>query len=301
MNWFRSKKTVAVHDGHFHADDVFAVAILTLALKQDLKIIRTRDADKIKAADYALDIGLEYDPANNRFDHHQTGSPERENGIPYASAGLVWKEYGARICQSAEAADILDKKIIQNVDATDNGLDIYRAVFSDTQPYLFIDYIYDLNLTWAEERDGVRSRFEQAVRAVKEMLVGEVKRVRDYLESKKIIEEIYRQSPDKRIIVLTGDYNWRRILENYPEPLCVVRQIKEGGMWHVSCVPVRGEKFNNRLSFPDSWGGKNSDELVNITGVSDAVFCHKKLFMCSANSKDGAIRLAELAIKEANR
>ena len=40
--------TIAVHDGTFHTDDVFAVAILSLVFKEkQIEIIRTRDESLI--------------------------------------------------------------------------------------------------------------------------------------------------------------------------------------------------------------------------------------------------------------
>jgi len=88
---------VATHPGNFHADDVFAVAVLEL-VHGSLEVVRTRDADAQAAADVRVDVGGRHDPASGDFDHHQKGGAgERENGIRYASFGLVWREYGERL------------------------------------------------------------------------------------------------------------------------------------------------------------------------------------------------------------
>jgi len=39
------------------------------------------------------------------------------------------------------------------------------------------------------------------------------------------------------------------------------------------------------------------EELQKVSGVSDAVFCHRALFMVVAKSRAGAIQLAELALE----
>ena len=76
------------------------------------EVIRTRDESIITQADIVFDVGNIYDPEHGRFDHHQTeGAGTRENGVPYASFGLVWKKYGTQICGSQEIADSIDKKI----------------------------------------------------------------------------------------------------------------------------------------------------------------------------------------------
>ena len=69
MNWLKSKKTVAVHSGNFHADEIFSVAALSVLLNQDIKIIRTREEGVLSSADYLFDVGGVYDPAKNKFDH----------------------------------------------------------------------------------------------------------------------------------------------------------------------------------------------------------------------------------------
>ena len=88
---------IVTHNGHFHTDELMAVAVLLLKFP-DAEVVRTRDEKIIKQADIAVDVGQIYDPASTRFDHHQPGGArKRENGIPYASFGLVWKEYGVEL------------------------------------------------------------------------------------------------------------------------------------------------------------------------------------------------------------
>ena len=87
-------KKIVTHNSTFHADDVFAVATL-LIIEPDAEVIRTRDENIISSADYVVDVGQIYDKDKKRFDHHQLGGAgKRDDGIEYASFGLVWKEYG---------------------------------------------------------------------------------------------------------------------------------------------------------------------------------------------------------------
>jgi uncharacterized UPF0160 family protein len=55
--------------------------------------------------------------------------------------------------------------------------------------------------------------------------------------------------------------------------------------------------FINRKNFPKLWAGLRDEELQNVTGVKDAVFCHRGLFLAVANSKEGAIKLAQIAVE----
>jgi uncharacterized UPF0160 family protein len=102
-------KTVVTHNGKFHSDEIFGVAVLQLVYGiEHLEIIRTRDQIQIDKADIVLDVGGVYDPALQRFDHHQVGGPVRENGLPYAAFGLVWREYGENVTGSNEIADKIE-------------------------------------------------------------------------------------------------------------------------------------------------------------------------------------------------
>jgi len=62
--------TVATHDKTFHCDEVTAVAILGF-LHPEIKIIRTRDPEKINKATFVVDVGGIYNPSALRYDHHQ--------------------------------------------------------------------------------------------------------------------------------------------------------------------------------------------------------------------------------------
>ena len=66
--------------------------------------------------------------------------------------------------------------------------------------------------------------------------------------------------------------------------------------WRILGIRKNMESFELRKNLPEDWGGKKDNELQKITGVSDAVFCHRKLFMAVADSKEGAIKLTKLAI-----
>ena len=58
--------------------------------------------------------------------------------------------------------------------------------------------------------------------------------------------------------------------------------------------------FNNRKNFPQDWAGLRDEELQKVTQVSDAIFCHRGLFLAVAKSKEGAIALAEKALVESS-
>lgn len=126
------KKTFCTHGGPiFHADEVVGYAILSGIY--ELELVRTRDEDLINAADFVVDVGLVYDNERGRYDHHQTPAPLRRDNKLFASAGLVWRHFGALFVQQlknlgtmdatnyATIAEYIDNTIIADVDAEDNG------------------------------------------------------------------------------------------------------------------------------------------------------------------------------------
>ena len=54
--------------------------------------------------------------------------------------------------------------------------------------------------------------------------------------------------------------------------------------------------FETIKPFPKEWADLVNERLAKITNVKDAVFCHRGLFIAVAKSKEGAIRLTELAL-----
>ena len=52
---------VATHSGSFHADEVFAIAVLGLA-DESIQVIRTRDRDAVAQADLRVDVGFPGQP-----------------------------------------------------------------------------------------------------------------------------------------------------------------------------------------------------------------------------------------------
>ncbi|MFP4616667.1 MAG: MYG1 family protein [Candidatus Paceibacterota bacterium] len=294
------KKVIATHNGPFHSDDIFAVATISLYLGKDaeIEVIRTRDEDRLKEADILVDIGGEYDPKNQIFDHHQEGGAgERLNGVPYASFGLVWDHYGKSLCQDAEVARFLDERLVQPIDAEDNGIKITREVIEGVSPYTIQDLFFAFSPSWKEEADQ-DVVFQDCVAIAKSVLDREIKKTKDELEAQRIVRDLYERSSDKRLLVFDNYYPWKRIVTSYPEPLIVVYPGMQGDTWHAQVVPERPESFDARISFPEKWAGKRNGDLAEVSGVADAVFCHNKAFLAVAVSKEGAIKMASKALED---
>lgn len=117
-------KTIVTHDGVFHADEVFATALIKLIAKSNnenkIEVIRTRNP-KILQEHLGLPTSIVIDVGNSEFDHHQELKYNLINGeeVPMSSFGLVHKKF-------LELNLISFDKDLQNlvveVDKADNGI-----------------------------------------------------------------------------------------------------------------------------------------------------------------------------------
>lgn len=287
-------KVIVTHDGKFHADDVCAAATLLLYEKK-AKIVRTRDTEKIAQADYAVDEGGEYAPERNRFDHHQPeGAGIRANKIPYAAFGLVWKQFGERIAGGKAPAEMIDRTLVQPLDAYDNGVALFSETSFGVFPYEFSHVIRALVPSWRENQDEMDDRFFEAVSLAQKILLREIETAQAEIEGARKVADAYRAAADKRLVVLDADYSWKETVARFPEPLFVAHPQDE--QWFVESVRDNPHLFVNRKDLPESWAGLRDEELAKITGVSDAVFCHRNRFMAVARSREGVLALAKLAL-----
>jgi uncharacterized UPF0160 family protein len=283
------------HNDRFHADDVFTMATLRILFGEKItEVVRTRDESIIATGDIVFDVGNVYDEATNRFDHHQTeGAGARVNGIPYAAFGLVWKKFGVEICGSQIAADFVDKKIVQMIDASDNGYALYTYTTPDVKEYVMDTICGAFGSTWKED-DNYDEAFFEVVDIAEKILKREIKIAQDKAEAIPLVEEAYAKSEDKRIIVLEEFYPWNEVISRHDEVLFVISPTKDKMQWRIQTI--QQERFINKKDLPTNWAGLRDVELEQVTGVPGAVFCHRKLFLAVAQTREGAILLAKLAL-----
>ena len=296
-------KKLIVHNGSFQSDDIFACAALVLMLeaqKESFEIIRTRDPEIIKTGDYVFDVGGIHDESSNRFDHHQIGGAGQGlDGIEYAAIGLVWKTFGKVICDSEKVAEIINKRLAAPIDAWDNGIDLVENKYLNVTPYYIQHFFISMVPTWKEEHLTNDEMFLKSVDIAKIILSREITHAKDALEAEEKIISVYNNTEDKRIIVLDKSYPFGYVVNDFPETLYVVYPRPENNAWGVKAVRENPKTFSNRKDFPKAWAGLRDEELQKVSGVSDAIFCHRGLFMAVAKSKEGALALAKIALNSA--
>ncbi|HWK26769.1 MAG TPA: MYG1 family protein [Solirubrobacter sp.] len=285
---------VATHPGGFHADDVFAVAVLGLA-HGALEVVRTREEARLAEAAFRVDVGGRFDAASGDFDHHQRGGAgERANGVRYASFGLVWREYGAALAGSEDAARAIDERLVQGVDANDTGQTISTALVEGIRPLSVSGAIAAMNVLWDEQADE-DARFLEAVDWATGVLERELAGARAFQRAQTLVREAIARAEDPRVIELDRKLPWHEaVVTAAPAALYVVYPKSDG--WALMAVPRALGEFENRRDLPAAWAGLSGPQLVATTGVPDALFAHAKRFYASAASRDGVLALARLAV-----
>ncbi|MGE5477630.1 MAG: MYG1 family protein [Bacteroidales bacterium] len=290
--------TVATHNGTFHADDCFAFAILKAAHQGAVTLVRTRDLEALDRADVVFDVGGSCDPAEGRYDHHMRDKPLRDNGEPFSSAGLVWRDYGVRAIrallpqvtdsEAAEIAAMVDSGLIRDVDLMDNG------AMAPT-PGHFSTVLEAFNPSFAEPGRDENDAFAEAAALAGQVLVRTIARAHAAVLAAETVAAAAKAAEDPRIVVLETRVPWEDAVFdlNLTQALYVVRPA--GKQWTVSAVPPERNSFAQRKPLPEAWGGLRDEQLAQVSGVADATFCHPARFVCGAISREGAVRLARLA------
>jgi len=287
---------IVTHDSGFHTDDVFAVATILLVVGEG-EVIRSRDPQVHKTADYLVDTGDEYNSSLNHFDHHMPGGAGmRDNNIPYASFGLVWKEFGEKLAGGEREAKIIDARLAQPIDAHDNGVAVSEYKFSGIREYTIGDFFDSFNNSLIQSQ--INSVFMQVVSIAKDLLAREILIARKNVLDEDRLLSLYNESRDKRVIIMTENFdNWRGILATTTEAIFGIYQGPDS-KWRIKGVPDLSKPYYGpvRKPLPKEWAGKRDEELQKLTGVEDAVFAHRSGFMAAARTKEGALKLVEIAL-----
>ena len=309
---------IVTHSGKFHADDAWAVAVM-LILNPDAELVRTRDPAVIASADVVIDVGGVWDAPAGRFDHHQKGfEGARASGVPYASAGLVWREHGARCVAllaerhaghqlseegAQQMAYAIDSDLVQYLDLSDVG-----AARNAPGSYGLSAIVSGFNPNWMDEQrlgygaaaESYRTdQFRRAVALLTDIMTNAVKyRVGALLA----VEQVRRAQvlENGRVLFLNnGALPWSAIVrKEMPKVLFVISYNLAEQRHMIHTVPVSAESFDARADLPEAWAGLRDADLAAVTGVPDAGFCHNGRFIAAAKSFEGILAMARQALAD---
>ena len=253
------------HSGLFHADDVFSTAFIKI-INPGIDIIRSNEIP----SDFD---GIVYDIGFGEFDHHGTDNELRENGIPYAAFGKLWRCF-AKDLYGEYVYKKFDKSLIQYLDLSDNTgkIDSLCLVISAFNPI---------------KEEDADVCFNEAVEFSKNILIRLIKKEQLYFEEEKLVKEIYDKSKNKEIIVLDKYLHFKDTL---PDTLAkyVIYPSNRGG-YVAQAVTIGSDTIELKKAFPQQW----TKELPNYLR-----FCHSSRFLIAGRSLEDVMHACNVALKE---
>jgi uncharacterized UPF0160 family protein len=275
------EKSLGTHNGHFHADEVTACALLILfdLVKSDL-IFRTREEDILKRCEYICDVGGEYNPDNKTFDHHQatyTGS--------LSSAGMILLYLKDKKIILPELYEFLNRFFVIGVDAFDTGkveLKIGSCFFSQViETFVPLGEVDDIEMD---------KSFFEALSFTLNFLKRLLNRFYYFQEIKKIVKK--HMETNKKFIIFDHALSW---VESFFElggkdhpALFIIMPIRN--QWKLRAIPPSYEdRMNVRVPLPEEWAGLRGEKLKEVSGIKGAVFCHKGGFISIWETKEDAL------------
>ncbi|WP_137151256.1 MYG1 family protein [Devosia sp. FKR38] len=297
---------LVTHSGGFHADELLSSVILT-RLYPAARIMRSRAPEWITPADGRIiyDVGGAYDADRQIFDHHQRGAPLRDDGQPYSSFGLVWKHFGKAYLAASGilAADIdaahaaFDGDFVLPIDLTDNGALSPTGPLADlTLPVLLetLKPVFDDKTPDADER-----AFHAALAIARSFVEARIARYAAKLRAEAIVQTAIAAAGSNRVLELPMGMPFRpAIIRAGADHLLFVVHPRDND-WCLTTIRRGDEGFETRADLPAAWAGLTNGDLEAASGIAGASFCHNGRFVAAARTREAALAMAEIAVREA--
>ena len=271
--------TLVTHAGTFHADDVFSTAFLKMYIRHiGGSIIDIRRVNTINEIDIdnSNDDAIIYDIGYGDFDHHQENSPVRENGIPYAAFGLLWRKFAPSMFDGGFVEEF-DKSFVSVIDSQDNGIAANPLSLT----------VSAMNPTWDSDKDP-DDCFLSAVGFAEETLKLHFDR---YFSRKRAEISVQNAVRNMRNGILVFDKFVpfeAFVINNAPDvKFAVFPSNREG--WTLKTIRKASDTFEPRVSLPETWLTRDIPNGL--------LFCHKALFMATFDTKENAIAAAWSLVK----
>lgn len=282
-------RSLGIHDGPFHADEVTACALLLLFdLIDEDKIYRTRDSHLLATCEYVCDVGGKYNPNQKHFDHHQadyTGS--------LSSAGMILLYLKDQKILSSNLYQFFNDSLVEGIDAHDIGtvkLQKGTCFFSDViANFLPIEY------------GSAHARMQEAFQEALIFTIGHLKRLKERFDYMQVCKALVEKEMEKNLPYLIFDkpIPWLESFfelggENSPALFVVMPSQNH---WKLRAIPPTFERrMEVRKPLPEAWAGLHEEELIKVTKIEGSVFCHKGRFISIWKTKEDAIKALNIVL-----
>jgi len=293
-----NEANLITHASKFHADDVFATALMSHIIDDPVVCRVNSFIDGVNEKAIVYDIG------GGKFDHHMRDFDLRHNdGAKYAAFGLLFKNYGLEFLKKYDAKNatllfnMIEHDLVSGIDAVDNGefpsLDV-------SYNYKSLDaVIADFNVCWDEDVDNDLN-FMKAVEFANIVLENCLKRNIAKVKAKEKVDMAI-ENCNGPVMYLECNLPFKDFVVTSTNPkakdiLFVITPSNRGG-YNINTIPKSRMTYETRCDFPQTWGGLVDDDLQKVSGVQSAKFCHSSLFLAVCLELNDAYKMANLAIE----
>lgn len=299
---------LVTHSGGFHADELLSSVILT-RLHPQARIMRSRAPEWITPAGDRIiyDVGGAYDADAGIFDHHQRGAPLRDDGQPYSSFGLVWKHFGRTYLAAigvpdAHVEDVhrsFDTSFVLPIDLVDNGA-LSPATAGPLAGLTLSALLETLKPSFDNREAGADdAAFQRALAIARAFVEASVEKKAAKLRAETLVLEAIAATGDGQVLELPLGMPFRpAIVKAGADHLLFVVHPRDKD-WCVTGIRKAEDGFELRADLPATWAGLTDGDLEKASGVEGATFCHNGRFMAAAKTRQAALALAQIAVRDA--
>lgn len=280
------KVKIITHNGGFHSDELFAIALIKKYVTSDITVIRTRDPDDLKKYLYdnkvwVIDVGGQHNDRLKNFDHHQGDFSETWKGtdILFSSCGLVWnylKKAGYLNGHSRWVQSEIENKLIKKIDLNDNG--------KCRWPQAIMFKLFN-----RDRQDDVQ--FHKALHLAEMHLENSIYFICTDEANRSRVDKHEYVSGGEVVVVEEGGFNVIPILSTMTDARVVVESKASDGAWSVQSI-------DKGVATPNVWRGLSGERLEDVSGVNGLVFAHRSGHLVKARNKSAAIEVAKIMLGE---
>jgi uncharacterized UPF0160 family protein len=299
---------LVTHSGGFHADELLSSVVLT-RLFPEARIVRSRVPEWITPGSDRIiyDVGGDYDAEARIFDHHQRGAPLREDGQPYSSFGLIWKHYGRDYLAATGLPDAhveavhagFDASFVLPIDLMDNGA-MSPAVAGPLAVLTLPVLLETLKPVFDEpDPEALERAFGEALTIARSFLEARIAGSAAKLRAEDLVLQAVSSAGESRVLELPMGMPFRSaIMKSGADHLLFVVHPRDKD-WCLTGIRRADEGFEQRADLPAAWAGLTNGDLEAACGVQGASFCHNGRFIAAAKTREAALAMADIAVKEA--
>jgi len=295
------------HSGGFHADELLSSVVLT-RLYPNAEVLRSRDRQLLTPSGEKIiyDVGGAFDAEAQIFDHHQRPGPLRDDEQPYSSFGLIWAHYGRAYLAAMNVPedDIdtihqkFDEKFVLPIDLLDNGAmdpSVAGPLSILTLPSLLgsLKPVFDDASPTADD-----DAFFVALPIARAFVEAQIANMTAKARAKSLVMAAIEAAGTSSVLELPMGMPYRSALDDAGADHILFVVNPRGSDWTLGGIKLSNDTFDQRADLPAAWAGLTDADLEEASGVKGAKFCHNARFIAVADSRDGILKMAELAVAE---